>query len=379
MKRKMFFAATLAAVMALGLAGCGQAKTTTVGLVTETGEGYTSTANELAGGINSFTSENSAAAKLYKVTDSSEDAYTTAFDQAAKDGAGIVVTVSGNAEVPLYKAQKAHKNTRYIIFSGAPRKNADDDASLRKNTVSVAFSAKDMGFMSGYAAVKNGFRNLGFLSGEETDTSDAYKNGFVSGAEYAAQEDNLTAGGVIINTEFAGTDELMPLRATDAMTWYENGCEFIVTDKPSLAPALLTAANAEDGKTCGFLGFTPTTDLSTDCVLFSSVPDYEGATEAMLTAAAKGGNSFSGGKTVECGFTEKAIRLETNFSNLQGLTEDAYNNFRSAAQTGLELPDKITIVTESEQQPVNPAALSQQTTEATSEATLSNYTQNTNG
>ena len=375
--RKSRLAALLAAAMLLALGGCGKTENLKVGFVAENADSTEGAVGQIASGISTYASEKGAQAKSYSVKDGTEDAYSKAFDDAADDDMNIVVTVSGNAAVPLYKAQKAHKDTKYIMFNGKPKKDADSGESIRKNTVCVTFDPTDEGFLAGYAAVKNGYTNIGFLSGKKTARSEKYRKGYIAGAEYAGEEEGMSNGSVVVMTVYAGTDRLMPLRATEAMIWYETGCDFIVTDKPSLAPAILTAANGESDKYCGFLGFIPVTSLSTDRVLFSSAPNYTDAVQSLIASAAAGGKSFKGGTTVDCGFEEGAIALHCDFSKMSSFTEDLYNNFLSTAKTGLSSSGAASaenasarVVTVSEQEPVDPATLAERsTTEADSSAT----------
>lgn len=364
--KKRIAAAVMAAMMVLTMAGCGKKVPPAIGLVAEGTDA--GAAAEIASGIATYASGSGSETKTYTVADSTADAYKTQFDAAADDGMKIVVTDGTAAEIPLYEAQKSHKKVRYVMFDGAPRKEEGADASIRKNTVTVHFDEADMGFIAGYAAVENGFTKLGFLSGKQTKTSDKYRQGFIDGAEYAAQKENASEGSIVVMTEYAGTDELMPLRATDAILWYNDGCDYIVTDKPSLAPALLTAADTVDDKYCGFLGFTPATTLSTDSVLFSSIPNYTDAVNTMLEEAAAGGKTFKGGSTVDCGFSEGAIALGGDFSKAANFTEDAYQSFLNEAKAGITKPEKVTIVTVSETAATDPALLTNGTGEASSDA-----------
>ncbi len=332
--KKRIFSVLLGVMTAMSLMACGSDPDAVwYGTVTNAG-GLTenSVITEISSGMETYGQSVEHQTKLYTPEEETREAISAQLESAAKDDKVKVILAEGSEmEIPVYEAQNAHHGTKFVLFDGEPKKDEDSDASIRKNTTVIQFSVYDLGYMAGYAAVREGYRTIGYLTGTKTDDSSASYEGFLAGCEAAADELHLAKGDVVLNQEFADSDALMPLRMTEAMNWYNNGTELIATDSAVLMPAIAKAADATDQKAaaCGFL-YSGTSEH----VLYSSVPDYSGATQAVLAAAEKN-KTFHGGETQSYGFIQHAVRLQADFAAFANFNESVYNTFLETASVGI--------------------------------------------
>ena len=84
-----------------------------------------------------------------------------------------------------------------------------------------------MGFLAGYAAVKDGMTKLGYMGGMAVPAVVKYGYGFVQGAEYAAQELGMADGSIELMYNYTGGFDATPEAQNQAASWYNNGTEVI--------------------------------------------------------------------------------------------------------------------------------------------------------
>ena len=79
-----------------------------------------------------------------------------------------------------------------------------------------------MGFLAGYAAVKDGMTKLGYMGGMAVPSVVKYGYGFVQGAEYAAQERGMADGSIELMYNYTGGFDATPEAQNQAASWYNN-------------------------------------------------------------------------------------------------------------------------------------------------------------
>ena len=331
----------LAAACAVSLAGCGSGTSAPsaegtgasvrYGLVTGT-EGTSGSAENsaLSGGIESYAAENASSAGIYTASADTVEALEEQFNNAAADGAVYIVCRGEKMEVPVYEAQNRHHDRQFLLFDGEPRQSGDMEATIRSNTESVRFNKAQMGFLAGYAAVRDGYRNLLFMASENAGDTELYYRGFLSGVDYAVSEQGLVTGSVSVSAEFALTDALTPLRMTDAVTQYDLGTELILTDAVGIARAVEHAAENR-GKAVATIGFDDTETSAS--VVYSVVPDYEGTVRYLLDSF-EHSKGFEGGRSLLCGAKEQAIGFSADDSRLRAFSVDGSAGILEALADG---------------------------------------------
>ena len=295
MKKKMV-SLVLIAVMTLTMGACGKKEDAPrYGLVTNTeGIGTDSLNAEVWASIQ----EAAGSEYLYKYYTAEEDTdkgVDGQFDAAADDGTELVFACGTDMESAIFRAQRSHRKTRYVLVDGLPRKDEDDEASFRENTTSIAIATQDEGYIAGYGAVRNGYRKIGFIAGGQNDTNKRYLSGYVQGAEKAATELNLGNGEVKVFAVYAENDELSPLRMTDALVLYKQGVEVIYAVGENVANAVYRAAQSVSKPFIA--GGLDMNSLSANCI-FSTVNSYK---------------------------SDKAVRIIADYTRLSSFTETDYN------------------------------------------------------
>lgn len=115
-------------------------------------------------GVAAYAKENNISHKYYKPSEKSDDAIMTSIDLAVKGGAKVIVCPGFLFEVPIYNAQVKYPDIKFILIDGAPH-NGDYNYDIKENTKAIYYAEEQAGFLAGYAAVQEGYRNLGFMGG----------------------------------------------------------------------------------------------------------------------------------------------------------------------------------------------------------------------
>ena len=117
-------------------------------------------------------------------------------------GADIVVLPGFHFMSSLYWAQQFWPDTKFILIDAVP--SFDGNQRVDINTVAALYAEEQAGFLAGYAAVMEGFRDLGFIGGVAVPAVVRYGYGFVQGAEHAARSLGLARGEVSVRFHYLG-------------------------------------------------------------------------------------------------------------------------------------------------------------------------------
>ena len=297
------------------LAGCGSSGSMFAAMVYGPSQEASSKTSDIRTAIESYGESHGYEVKFYTAASDSETAYRDQFDEASDEGARYVFAIGEEMSTAVYDAQNAHHGTSYIYFDGLPRPGEEYEAQIRKNTVCISFEKDELGFLAGYMAVKAGMRSLVFMSGEETEEDEIYFNGFMAGVNYAASSLGVTD--VTVGHEISGSDLLTPRRMTDAVSYYQGGADFIVTDAKGIAEAVAKAAEQEE-KTAAAIGFDAS-GLSSSFI-YSVLPDYKTAASVILQLLDDSG--FEGGTSMLCGSQAGAIELKADYASLTSFSQE---------------------------------------------------------
>lgn len=199
-------------------------------------------------GIKSYCSTNGKTCKYYKPASADTNAYVTSIEQAINDGAKVVVTPGFLFEEPIYIVQDAHPDVKFVLIDGNPHDASYADYKTASNTVGILFAEEQVGYLAGYAAVKDGYTKLGFLGGQAVPAVVRYGYGFVQGADAAAQELGVD---VEMKYFYTGGFEATPEAQAMAAGWYSSGTEVIFACGGSVGNSAMAAAEANNGKVIG--------------------------------------------------------------------------------------------------------------------------------
>ena len=296
---KKFLAFVMAASMALSLAACGGSSASTatsttteatseaaastsgsktdVAFVTDVGNIDDQSFNQYTWqGVQDFCSANSLNANYYRPTEDSDAARLEQMDNAVNDGAKSIVVAGylfGNA---IAEAQEKHPDVQFLALDVS----ASDlgDKAPTANTALITYKEEQAGYLAGYAAVYDGYKELGFLGGMAVPAVIRYGYGFVQGADAAAQE---LGQNVEINY-FYGGQFYGDANITSRMEgWYSNGTQVVFACGGGIYTSAVEAALKNNGYVIGV-------DVDQNYIGANGVADGTYAYNPFITSAMKG-------------------------------------------------------------------------------------------
>ena len=349
---KKFLAFVMAASMALSLAACvgstpasSTASTTTeatteaaasgsktdVAFVTDVGNIDDQSFNQYTWqGVQDFCSANSLNANYYRPTEDSDAARLEQMDNAVNDGAKAIVVAGYLFGSSIAEAQAKYPDVQFLALDVS---TADlGDTAPTANTALVTYKEEQAGYLAGYAAVTDGYKELGFLGGMAVPAVIRYGYGFVQGADAAAKELGVTdinikywySGG------FAATDEVK--NKMDG--WYSEGTEVVFACGGPVCQNCDAAAQANGGK---MIGVDVDQSGQFDTVITSATKGLAESVNTALTDALNNGWKFTdtyAGKQTVLGAAENCVGLPMSTSKFTKFTQEQYDAMYAAIVDG---------------------------------------------
>ncbi len=256
---KRVVALLLALILVFGLVACGggaeeeenpAAESYEIAMITDIGTIDDKSFNQGTWeGVVAYAEANDKTHKYYKPTEQSTDAYLAAIQLAVEGGAKVIVTPGFLFEEPIYLAQDLYEDTAFILIDGNPH-NADySEYRTEDNAVGIIFAEEQVGYLAGYAAVKDGYTKLGYMGGMAVPAVVRYGYGFVQGAEAAAAE--LGIPSIDLKYHYTGNFDATPENQTQAASWYAEGTEVIFAAGGAVGNSVMSAAETADAKVIG--------------------------------------------------------------------------------------------------------------------------------
>ena len=351
---KKFLAFVMAASMALSLAACGgstpassTASTTTeatseaaastsgsktdVAFVTDVGNIDDQSFNQYTWqGVQDFCSANSLNANYYRPTEDSDAARLEQMDNAVNDGAKAIVVAGYLFGSSIAEAQAKYPDIQFFALDVSTSDLGDKAPTA--NTALITYKEEQAGYLAGYAAVTDGYKELGFLGGMAVPAVIRYGYGFVQGADAAAKELGVTdinikywySGG------FAATDEVK--NKMDG--WYSEGTEVVFACGGPVCQSCDAAAQANGGK---MIGVDVDQSGQFDTVITSATKGLAESVNTALTDALNNGWKFTdayAGKQTVLGAAENCVGLPMSTSKFTKFTQEQYDAMYAAIVDG---------------------------------------------
>jgi len=243
-----------------------------IALITDTiGIGDDGINDESWDAVLAFAEANSLTAAYYTPLAYSYDNFVFVIELAIALGAKIVVCPGYVFEVAVYDLQSLHPDVAFLMLDGQPHDETYVDYEITDNTVSIIFPEEEAGFLAGYAAVMDGYRELGFIGAMEIPAVVQYGYGFIQGAEYAAYELGLDTGDVNIKYWYAGTFGEDETILNIAKSWYQNGTEIIFSVCGTGNQSVMIAAEEHLGK---MIGVDLDQSMMSDVFITSAIKEF---------------------------------------------------------------------------------------------------------
>ena len=320
----------LAGMMIMGLTGCKEDTSAKYALIVNEASDETKLCSEdVWNGLQEYTLGKTVRCQRYIPEGTERKDFENAIEDAVDNGAKVVVCVGEEAEVAVSEAQLDYTRVNFILLNGTPHKRFSDKDNLRENAISLYFNETQQGFVLGYTAVMNGYRNIGCMGGAETETDLKIAAGFVQGVEAAGSKLGLVEGDIQLYYTFTGVDKLSPVYMSKAMDWYKEGCEVIFTLDEGVQLSVIEAAKVQSGT----LLTTDETSLETsDRIITASVLDYAGAVEKQIDLIEA--ETFVGGQSINCGVKENGVKMIVEGRGFSDNTILEYNEMTKNLSAG---------------------------------------------
>jgi basic membrane protein A len=332
-RRKAVYLTCLAGIAALAWTGCGRGtENNTIAMITDGGSVEEAGVNQSVWqGVQQYAASAGKTAKAYQPEQRELSALEQAMEQAAEDGAGIIVCAGEAFENAVYDMQRIERDTRFVLLDGVPENEAGD-RKIRGNTSCVLPDRAQAGFLAGYAAVKEGCTSLGFLGAENTEENILYGSGFLKGADQAAADLGLAEGQVTVRYRLLGDNSISPERLKEIRDWYGQGCQLIYACGSGPEALAKKAAEASGGRV-----ITADTGSGTAGVLSSSGIDYTATAAAALQMEAEG--KLQGGRETVLGAAEGCTVLQVANAGFTAFTQTDYDQLVQRLESGeIRLP-----------------------------------------
>ena len=240
-------------------------------------------------------------------------------DAIGEFGANILVLPGFHFQASLYQAQDMFPEAMFVLLDASPQL-PDGDVRIENNLVAIHYAEEQSGFLAGYAAVMEGYRNLGFMGGVPVPAVVRFGHGFIQGAEYAANSLGLSAGDVTMNFEYLFSFAPDPAHVTRAGAWFASGTEVIFAAAGGAGFSVIAAAETAGASVIGV-----DVDQAEDgaVVVTSAVKGLAPSVIYMLEAFRDG--NFPGGVEYRFDAAIDGVGLPMASSRLQNFTQAQYD------------------------------------------------------
>ena len=275
-------------------------------------------------GINRFVAEHEISTDnrfFVQPNDATDAARVDLIESVIEDrGADIIVLPGFDFNFSSHRAQFLFPDTKFILLDTEPIEDWGFDPELNSNLVAIYYAEEQAGFLAGYAAVREGFRELGFLGGRDVPAVVRFGHGFIQGAEHAANYLGLAPGEVRIRYHYTGTFAADPAIATIAGAWYADGTEVIFVCGGRIFDSVIPAAEAAGRFIIGVDG--DQSGLS-ETIITSAMKDLAQSVTDMLNHILDG--TFPGGQTLLYDAAGRGIGLPMATSRFNYFTQAMYD------------------------------------------------------
>jgi len=301
---------------------CGKKESFELALITDFGNIDDKSFNQGAWeGLYQYASEKNVTYKYYKPSEQGYDAYMSIIDLAIKGGAKIVVTPGVPFAAPVYASQDLYPDVNFILLDCEANDGKRPPVfKTNSNTVNVLYAEEQAGFLAGYAAVKDGYRDLGFIGGMAFAAVVRFGYGFIQGAEYAAQELGLAPNDVSVHYTYAGNFQPSPETQTLAASWYNSGVEVIFACGGKMGSSVMAAAEQTGKKV---IGVDKDQSGESDTVITSAMKVLQYSVYSCIADYYAG--RWSGGKSILFSAENDGVGLPMDTSKFRLFTKAEYD------------------------------------------------------
>lgn len=279
-------------------------------------------------GVEKYAKEKGISAKYYKPAEKSDEALLNAITLAVKGGAKFVVCPGYLFEVAVFNAQQMYPDVTFLILDGEPH-NGDYNHVITENTSSIFYAEEQAGFLAGYAAVIDGYKNLGFMGGIAVPAVIRFGYGYIQGAEYAANELGLQDNEIDMKYTYVGNFDASPDNMTIAAGWYKNGTEVIFGCGGGVGNSVMKAAETANKKV---IGVDVDQSSESETVITSAMKNLQKSVYDAIATYYEG--NYPGGKSLTLDVTTESIKLPMDTSRFTTFNQAKYDEIYAKLVSG---------------------------------------------
>lgn len=278
----------------------------------------------------------------YNAEEGNLEGHFESIKYAILNHAQIVVCAGYDFRHSVAELQDRYPEVSFLLIDGVPEDMDGNPVEISDNVHCATFREEESGYLAGYLAVLEGYRNLGFIGGKEEPAVMRYGYGFLQGIDEAAKE--LEIKDVTVKYWYGGTFQPAKEIYGKAQKWYAEGTEVVFACGGSLWESVLEAAREKPGMLIG-----ADVDQSEDSELFltSAMKDIANAVVISLdnyyAAGRKWPEEFAG-QSVRYGITDQCTGIpvlgsEWRFQNVT--IDEFYEIYKKVKQGKLPVSDEI--------------------------------------
>ncbi len=185
----------------------------------------------------------------YNANSDDPESYRKLIERSAQENARIIVCAGNDFGEAVGAVQESFPQTAFLLIDGVPHDGEGEALALSENVHCVLFHEEQAGYLAGYMAVWEGYRNLGFIGGKEEPAVLRYGYGYLQGIDAAAKD--LSLDDVVVKYWYADTFSPDIAVREKADGWYAEGVQIIFACGGGLYESVLEAAENQDGLMIG--------------------------------------------------------------------------------------------------------------------------------
>lgn len=177
------------------------------------------------------------------------ESYREAVVKAVEGEAKLIICAGDLFGEAVGALQESYPQTSFLLIDSVPHNEEGEELPIADNVHCIRFHEEQAGYLAGYMAVWEGYRDLGFVGGREEPAVLRYGYGYLQGIDAAAKD--LSLEDVTVRYWYADTfspDIAVRERADE---WYENGVQIVFACGGGLYESVLEAAEKQDGLLIG--------------------------------------------------------------------------------------------------------------------------------
>ena len=290
-------------------------------------------------GLEEYAKNNEKSITYVQPKGSTYDDYLAMYNNAIKLGARIIIT-SIFPEDALEEVSKKNPDVKFVLL------DAPYNYVIKENCTGISWNFIEAGFIAGYAAVKEGYKNLGgvFAGNGENHIVNSYAYGYAQGINVAAAD----IDGVMCKISFGPTINYSRNFLSQMFSWYTDGTEVIFCCDSSMKDLGLhsiarTASEAiteTDNKKAKIIGsFGDKYNFSTRVITSATIDNYKATAKKILELFFNSEWEKSLNKQrIEMGVKEEAVGIAYHSDRLFKFSKEDYTALLDRIKEG-----KVTI------------------------------------